>query len=163
MTPMAQKTGKTSETPAAVNKKAYHDFELVEKYEAGLALQGSEVKSLRAAAADLTGSYARMQEGECWLVGAKIATYQQAGNAGHDPARKRKLLLHKAELHRIQVKLEQRGYTLVPLRMYFTAKGKAKIELALAQGKRQYDKRQAITERAQKRDLDRNMKKYRGG
>ena len=162
MAPMVQKTGKTSETPAAVNKKAYHDFELVEKYEAGLALQGSEVKSLRAAAADLTGSYARMQEGECWLVGAKIAAYQQAGNAGHDPARKRKLLLHKAELHRIQVKLDQRGYTLVPLRMYFTSKGKAKIELALAQGKRQYDKRRAITERAQKRDVDRDMKKYRG-
>lgn len=159
---MAKKTGKTSETPAAVNKKAYHDYELVEKYEAGLQLQGSEVKSLRAAAADLTGSYARIQEGECWLVGAKIATYQQAGNTGHDPARRRKLLLHKAELHRIQVKLDQRGYTLVPLRLYFTQKGIAKIELALAHGKRQYDKRRTITERAQKRDVDRSMKKYRG-
>jgi SsrA-binding protein len=162
MAAMAQKTGKKSETPAAVNKKAYHDYELVEKFEAGLELRGSEVKSLRAAAADLTGSYARIQEGECWLVGAKVAAYQQAGNSGHDPARKRKLLLHKAELHRIQVKLDQRGYTLVPLRMYFTQKGIAKIELALAQGKRQYDKRRAITERAQKRDIDRNMKKYRG-
>ena len=158
---MAQKTGKSSETPAAVNKKAYHDFELVEKYEAGMELRGSEVKSLRAAAADLTGSYARVEDGECWLVGAKIAAYQQAGSAGHDPTRKRKLLLHKAELHRIQVKLDQRGYTLVPLRMYFTQKGKAKIELALAQGKRQYDKRRTITERAQKRDVDRSMKKYR--
>lgn len=161
MAPMAKKTGKDGETPAAVNKKAYHDFELVEKYEAGIELQGSEVKSLRAAAADLTGSYARVQDGECWLVGAKIAPYQQAGNSGHDPARKRKLLLHKAELHRIQVKLDQRGFTLVPLRMYFTQKGLAKIELALAQGKRQYDKRRTITERAQKRDVDRSMKKYR--
>ncbi len=158
---MAQKTAKENQTPAAVNKKAYHDYELVEKYEAGIELQGSEVKSLRAAAADLTGSYARMQDGECWLVGAKIAPYQQAGNAGHDPARKRKLLLHRAELHRIWSKLEQRGFTLVPLRLYFTQKGIAKIELALAQGKRQYDKRRTITERAQKRDLDRNMKKYR--
>ena len=158
---MANKMAKENQTPAAVNKKAYHDFELVEKYEAGIELRGSEVKSLRAAAADLTGSYARVQDGECWLVGAKIAAYQQAGNAGHDPARRRKLLLHKAELHRIQVKLDQRGYTLVPLRLYFTQKGLAKIELALAQGKRQYDKRRAITERAQKRDLDRNMKKYR--
>jgi SsrA-binding protein len=161
MASMAKKTAKDNQTPAAVNKKAYHDFELVEKYEAGIELRGSEVKSLRAAAADLTGSYARVEDGECWLVGAKIAAYQQAGSAGHDPTRKRKLLLHKAELHRIQVKLDQRGYTLVPLRMYFTQKGKAKIELALAQGKRQYDKRRTITERAQKRDLDRNMKKYR--
>ena len=159
---MPKKTGKSSETPAAVNKKAYHDFELVEKYEAGIALQGSEVKSLRAAAADLTGSYGRIQDGECWLVGAKIAAYQQAGNAGHDPVRKRKLLLHKAELHRIWIKLEQRGFTLVPLRMYFTSKGIAKVELALAQGKRQYDKRRSITERAQKRDVDRSMKRYRG-
>ena len=158
---MAKKIAKENQTPAAVNKKAYHDYEFVEKYEAGLALRGSEVKSLRAAAADLTGSYARIQDGECWLVGAKIAAYQQAGNTGHDPARKRKLLLHKAELHRIQVKLDQRGFTLVPLRLYFTQKGIAKIELALAQGKRQYDKRRTITERAQKRDLDRSMKKYR--
>jgi len=162
MAVMAQKIAKENQTPAAVNKKAYHDYELVEKYEAGIELRGSEVKSLRAAAADLTGSYARIQEGECWLVGAKIAAYQQAGNTGHDPARRRKLLLHKAELHRIQVKLDQRGFTLVPLRMYFTQKGIAKIELALAQGKRQYDKRRAITERAQKRDVDRSMKKYRG-
>ena len=162
MTFMAQKTTKENQTPAAVNKKAYHDYEFVEKYEAGIELRGSEVKSLRAAAADLTGSYARMQEGECWLVGAKIAPYQQAGNSGHDPARRRKLLLHRAELHRIWSKLEQRGFTLVPLRLYFTQKGIAKIELALAQGKRQYDKRRTITERAQKRDLDRNMKKYRG-
>jgi SsrA-binding protein len=154
--------GKDKQTPAAVNKKAYHDFELVEKYEAGIELRGSEVKSLRAAPADLTGSYARLQDGECWLVGAKIAPYQQAGNTGHEPARRRKLLLHKAELHRIWNKLEQRGFTLVPLRMYFSGRGMAKVELALAHGKRQYDKRKTITERAQKRDIDRSMKKYRG-
>jgi SsrA-binding protein len=162
MAAMAKKVAKENQTPAAVNKKAYHDYELVEKYEAGLELRGSEVKSLRAAAADLSGSYARIEDSECWLVGAKIAAYQQAGNAGHDPARKRKLLLHRVQLHRIQVKLDQRGYTLVPLRLYFNQKGLAKIELALAHGKRQYDKRRAITERAQKRDLDRSMKKYRG-
>jgi SsrA-binding protein len=159
---MANKPAKKEETRVAVNKKAYHDFELVEKFEAGIELRGSEVKSLRAAAADLTGSYARVQDGECWLVGTKISPYQQAGNMGHDPTRKRKLLLHKAELHRIWSKLEQRGFTLVPLRIYFTKKGLAKVEVALAQGKRQYDKRRTITERAQKRDIDRNMKKYRG-
>jgi SsrA-binding protein len=161
MDSMAKPSEKDKETtPTAVNKKAYHDFEFVEKFEAGVELRGSEVKSLRAAPADLTGSYARLQEGECWLVGAKIAPYQQAGPLGHDPGRKRKLLLHKAELRRIWSKLEQRGFTLVPLRMYFSKRGLAKVELALAQGKRQYDKRRTITERAQKRDVDRSMKKY---
>ena len=152
---------KEKQAPTAVNKKAYHDFELVEKFEAGIELRGSEVKSLRGAPADLTGSYARMENGECWLVGAKIAPYQQAGHMQHDPGRKRKLLLHKAELHRIWIKLEQRGFTLVPLRMYFTKRGFAKVELALAQGKKQYDKRRTITERAQKREVDRSIKKYR--
>lgn len=153
---------KEKQMPAAVNKKAYHDFEFVEKYEAGIELRGTEVKSLRAAPADLTGSYARMIGNECWLVGAKIAPYQQAGHANHDPSRKRKLLLHRAELHRIWTKLEQRGFTLVPVRLYFSSKGLAKVELALASGKRQYDKRKSITERAQKRDIDRSMKQYRG-
>lgn len=145
----------------AKNRKAYRDFELVEKFEAGLALCGSEVKSLRSSAADLSGSYARIQDGECWLVGAKIAPYAMARDGGHDPTRKRKLLLHKAELHRIWSKLEQRGFTLVPLRLYFSSRGLAKVELALAQGKRQYDKRRSITERTQKRDIDRSMKRYR--
>ena len=158
---MVNKEKKGFDSPAAFNKKAYRDFELVEKFEAGLALCGSEVKSLRGAAADLSGSYARLERGECWLVGAKIAPYAMARDGGHDPTRKRKLLLHKAELHRISVKLEQRGFTLVPLRMYFSGRGLAKVELALAQGKRQYDKRATIAERSQKRDLDRDMKKYR--
>jgi len=159
---MAKKAEKDRESPVAVNKKAYRDYELVEKFEAGIELRGSEVKSLRGAAADLSGSYARIQDGECWLVGAKIAPYAMARDGGHDPTRRRKLLLHKTELHRIWTKLEQRGFTLVPLRMYFSKRGLAKIELALAQGKRQYDKRQSIAERAQKRDIDRSMKKYRG-
>jgi SsrA-binding protein len=94
-------------------------------------------------------------------VGAKIAQYQQTGLSGHNPTRKRKLLLHKHEIHKIYTKLEQRGYTLVPLRIYFNNKGIAKIELALARGKRKYDKRRAITEREQKRDVEKRMKKYR--
>ncbi len=158
---MSKKPGLDKSNPAAANKKAYRDFELLEKFEAGMELLGSEVKSLRSSAADLSGSYARIGGGECWLVGAKISPYQQAGTDGHDPTRKRKLLLHKAELHRIWVKLEQRGFTLVPLRMYFNSRGIAKVELALAQGKRQYDKRQTITERSQKRDLDRDTKRYK--
>jgi SsrA-binding protein len=161
MARMSKKSGPEKTCPAAANKKAYRDYELVEKFEAGMELLGSEVKSLRAAAADLSGSYARIGDGECWLVGAKISPYAQAGTNGHDPMRKRKLLLHKAELHRIWTKLEQRGFTLVPLRMYFNSRGIAKVELALAQGKRQYDKRATITQRQQKRDIDRDTKKYK--
>ena len=152
---------KDKQGAAAVNKKAYRNFELIEKFEAGLELLGTEVKSLRDAQADLNGSYARVQNDECWLVGATIAQYQQAGSSPHEPTRKRKLLLHKAEIRGIRTKLEQRGFTLVPLRIYFNDRGLAKIELALARGKRQYDKRQAITERQHKRDVDRSMKKYR--
>ncbi len=160
---MAAKSGKdkNKQGQVAVNKKAYRNFELVEKFEAGLELLGTEVKSLRDAQADLNGSYARVEDQQCWLVGATIAQYQQAGARQHDPTRKKKLLLHKAEIRKIKTKLEQRGFTLVPLRIYFNDRGLAKIELALARGKRQYDKRQAIAKRDQKRDIDRSMKKYR--
>lgn len=152
---------KTVRAPRAVNKKAYRNYELVDKFEAGLALLGTEVKSLRAGQADLDGSYARIDNDQCWLVGAKIAQYAQAGIANHDPTRKRKLLLHKSEIRKIKTKLELRGFTLVPLRVYFNDRGFAKIELALATGKRQYDKRKTITERQQKKDISRDMKKYR--
>jgi SsrA-binding protein len=154
-------TNKDKQGPVTVNKKAYRNFELVEKFEAGLELLGTEVKSLRAGTADLAGSYARVDNGQCWLVGAQIAPYEQAGSRQHEPARKRKLLLHKAEIRRIRIKLEQRGFTLVPLHIYFNKRGLAKIELALARGKRQYDKRRTISERDQKRDVDRDMKRYR--
>jgi SsrA-binding protein len=145
----------------AVNKKAWHNFEIEDKFEAGMELLGSEVKSLRTGQADLSGSYARIVNGECWLMGAKISQYQIRGLAGHTPTRKRKLLMHKHEIRKIYTKLEQRGNTLVPLRIYFNEKGLAKTEVALARGKRQYDKRQAIAEREQKRDIDKRMKKYR--
>ena len=160
---MAAKPRKDSKKkgPVAVNKKAYRNFELIEKFEAGMSLVGSEVKSLRNGQADLGGSYARIMGNECWLVGAKIAQYEQAGIYNHEPERRRKLLLHKGEIQKIKVKLEQRGFTFVPLRIYFNSRGLAKIELALARGKRQYDKRKAITERQQKRDVDRDMKRYR--
>ena len=151
-----EKTG-----PIAVNKKAYMNFEIVDKYEAGISLLGTEVKSLRIGAADLSGSYARIDGDQCWLFGSTITQYKQAGAKPHDQARKRKLLLHKAEIRKVKIKLEQRGFTFVPLRIYFNDRGFVKIELALAKGKRQYDKRKTITERDQKRDLDRNMKKYR--
>jgi len=144
-----------------VNKKAYHNYEIVEKIEAGLSLLGSEVKSLRAGQADLSGSYGRIDGRECWLVGATIAQYDKASATGHKPDRKRKLLLHRTEIRRLKTKLEQRGFTLVPLRIYFNKRGFAKAELAIARGKRQYDKRRAITERQQKKDIDRDIRKYR--
>ena len=160
---MAAKSRKSKDKQgsAAVNKKAYRNFELIEKFEAGLSLLGTEVKSLRAGQADLDGSYAKIENEQCWLIGAKIAPYQQAGMSSHKPTRKRKLLLHKTEIRKIKIKLEQRGFTFVPLQIYFNDRGLAKIELALARGKRQYDKRKTIAERQQKRDIDRNMKRYR--
>ncbi len=159
---MAAKFGKdkAKETPVTVNKKAYYNFELVEKFQAGLSLLGSEVKSLRNGQADLSGSYARIENDQCWLVGAGISPYKQAADGGHDPNRKRKLLLHKTEIRKIKTKLQQRGFTLVPLRIYFNQRGLAKMDLALAKGKRQYDKRRVIDDRDQKRLLDKSMKKY---
>ena len=159
---MAAKAHKNRDKPysVAVNKKAYYNYELAEKFEAGLALLGTEVKSLRTGQADLDGSYAKIENDQCWLIGCKIAQYAQASSENHEPARKRKLLLHKVEIRKIKIKLEQRGFTLVPLRMYFNNRSLAKIELALARGKRKYDKRKIITERQQKKDTDRNMKKY---
>lgn len=148
-------------SPAAVHKKAYRDYELLEKYEAGISLLGTEVKSLRAHQADLSGSYARLRNGECWLVGANISPYAQASGVNHQPRRDRKLLLHKSELRKIRSKLEQRGFTLVPLRIYFNNRGLAKVELALARGKRQYDKRKKITERDHKREIDKGIKRFR--
>jgi len=164
MTSKARKNNRKkspNELPSTVNKKAYRDYELIDKFEAGLALLGTEVKSLRAGQADLDGSYARIRDNECWLIGSKIAPYAQAGSTGHEPERKRKLLLHKAQIRKIKTKLEQRGFTLVPLRIYFNNRGLAKVELALARGKRKYDKRRKIDERIQKRQIDKDTRKYR--
>ena len=154
-------TNKSDSGHVARNKKAYHNFELVEKVQAGLSLLGTEVKSLRNKDCDLEGSYARLVDNECYLVGAKIAPYPQASGNNHDPLRKRKLLLHKNEIKKIKGKLTQRGFTLVPLRVYFNERGFAKVELALARGKRQYDKRAKLQTEQQKKDVARSMKKYR--
>lgn len=145
--------------PVAKNKKAWHEYEIVEKVEAGMTLAGTEVKSLRDRQCDLEGAFARILDGECWLMGCKIAPYAQGGYVNHDPLRKRKLLLHRAQIKKIRIKLEQRGFTLIPLSVYFNARGLAKVELGLAHGKRQFDKRRTITEHQQKRDLDRSLKR----
>ncbi len=159
---MAKKSNNTKEVkgPQIKNKKAYHNFELVEKVQAGIVLLGTEVKSLRDGQGDLDGSYARIKGGECWLVGSKIAQYPQASHNNHEPLRDRKLLLHKNQIIKITIKLQQRGFTLVPLRIYFNERGLAKAELALARGKRQYDKRRKLRDEQQKKDVARTMKKY---
>ncbi|MCE5185164.1 MAG: SsrA-binding protein SmpB [Planctomycetaceae bacterium] len=158
---MAKDKSQNATGPVATNKKARHNFELVEVVEAGMALLGTEVKSLRDKQCDLEGSYARLTDDEIWLVGAKIAPYERGGYVNHDPLRKRKLLLHKNQIRKIRTKLEQRGFTLVPIKIYFNERGKAKIELALATGKKLHDKRQAIQEKQAKRDISRDMKRYK--
>ncbi|MGH8873864.1 MAG: SsrA-binding protein SmpB [Acidimicrobiales bacterium] len=142
----------------ASNRRARHDYHLVETYEAGMALQGSEVKSLRDGRANLKDSFAHVRGGELWLVGVYIAPYDFSRGGGHDPERDRKLLLHRREIDRIAGKLAEQGLTLVPLRIYFK-EGKAKVELGLGRGKRSYDKRQAIREREQRREMDRAIRR----
>ena len=152
---MAKESKKSASAPKMVNKKAFRDYEIVEKVEAGMVLLGTEVKSLRAGKADLIGSFARLTGDECWLVGCSIAIYPQAGDNNHEPLRRRKLLLHKRQILKISARLQQKGYTLVPLRIFFNDRGYAKIEIALAKGKRKYDKRDKITQRQQKKDVER--------
>jgi SsrA-binding protein len=138
----------------AVNRRAYHDYFIDEKYEAGLSLLGTEVKSLRAGRANLGDGYVRIQGGEAWLENVHISPYTQGGYANHEPLRPRKLLLHSDELASLVGKIKQRGYTLIPLRLYFT-RNRAKVELGLARGKRQYDKRQALATADARREMER--------
>jgi SsrA-binding protein len=138
------------------NRRARHDYQLEETYEAGLQLLGSEVKSLRAGRASLQDAYGKVRGGEVWLVNMHIAPYEQAGPFNHDPLRPRKLLLHKAEIRRLVGKVKERGYTLVPLRVYFR-RGLAKVELALARGKKEYDRRADIRRREAERQIARAL------
>ena len=158
---MSEKSKKDTQSAIVVNKKAGRNFELVEKFEAGLSLLGTEVKSLRAGTADLSGSYARIINDECFLIGASITQYDRASTDNHEPTRKRKLLLHAAEIRKIKIQLQQRGFTLVPLKMYFNKRGFAKLQLALARGKKQYDKRSSIIERSQEKQIRQRMRKFR--
>ncbi|MDQ7800598.1 MAG: SsrA-binding protein SmpB [Armatimonadota bacterium] len=144
------------ERTVVANRRARHDYHLEETYEAGLQLLGSEVKSLRAGRASLQDAYAKVRGGEVWLVNMHIAPYEQAGPFNHDPLRPRKLLLHRAEIRRLVGKVKERGYTLVPLRVYFR-RGLAKVELALARGKKQYDKRADIRKREAQRQIARAL------
>jgi SsrA-binding protein len=138
----------------ATNKKAYHDYHIEETYEAGMALRGTEVKSLREGKANLKDSFARIEKDEIFLLNCHISPYSHGNIANHDPMRTRKLLLHKREIQRLIGKIQQKGYALIPLKIYFKNE-KAKVELGLAKGKKAYDKREDI----KKREADREMEK----
>lgn len=140
----------------AVNKKIRRYFEIMETIEAGIALTGSEVKSLRAGQISFKDGYVKFQQGEAFLADVHIAPYANAGYAQHEPERRRKLLLHKNEIDRLLGKVEQKGLTVVPLKIYFK-KGKIKVELALAKGLKLFDQREELKQRAVKRDMDREM------
>lgn len=149
--------------PVAQNRKARHDYDILDRFEAGLVLAGSEVKSLRAGKVQLRDSYARVQDGEVWLHGVHVAPYAfSAGFGVVDPDRPRKLLLHRREIDELADRTAQESLTLVPLAIYFKD-GRAKVEVALARGKRSYDKRQAIAARDAKREAERALKGDRRG
>ncbi len=143
----------------AVNRKARFDWFIEDQYEAGLVLKGTEVKSLRLGKANLKDAYARVQNGEVFIHQLHIGPYPFAYYENHDPLRVRKLLLHKQEIKRLSAKVNAKGHSLIPLKLYFKD-GKAKVTIALAKGKRKYDKRDAIKRRDEQRDLDREMKRY---
>ncbi len=148
------------EKNVATNRKARHDYTIEDTYEAGLVLTGTEVKSLRAGRANLTDGYAFIDNGEAWLDAVHIPEYTQGTWTNHPPRRARKLLLHKAQIIKISHEVAAGGYTLIPLRIYFSD-GRAKVEIAVAKGKREYDKRQALRERQDKREAERAMSSRR--
>ncbi len=147
----------------AQNRKARHDFHIDDVYEAGLVLTGTEVKSLRAGHAQLVDGYAHIRDGEMWLAGVHIPEYTEGTWTNHEPRRERKLLLHRGEISRLIGKTKEGGATLIPLSLYFKD-GKAKVEIALARGKRTFDKRQALAERQSRRETERALsRRNRGG
>lgn len=141
-------------TQIASNRKALHDYFIEDSYEAGIALTGTEIKSVRAARVNLRDGYVQIRKGEAWLLNVHISPYDFGNRENHEPRRERKLLLHAREIRRLQSKVAERGWTIVPLRMYLK-NGRAKIEIALVRGKRQYDKRDAVAER----DMDRELRR----
>ena len=161
---MAKKKKSAPATPGeklvAQNRRARHDYALGDRFEAGLVLKGSEVKSLREGHADLKDSYVFVRRGEAFLSGCYIGPYAFARDGGHEPEAERKLLLHKREIERLRKQVDEKGVTLVPLRLYFS-KGKAKLEFAIGRGKQRYDKRQTLKERTQQREIDRAMRARR--
>ena len=141
----------------ASNRKATHDYFIEDRFEAGVALLGSEIKSIRAGRIQLRESYVRVDGHEVWLINAHVSVYDPAARQNHDPLRPRKLLLHRTEIRKLIEKVKLKGYTIVPLDIHLSAKGRAKVTIALAKGKRQYDKRQTIAQRDSERDMARAL------
>jgi SsrA-binding protein len=145
----------TSEQRRIVNKKARHEYHIIETVESGIVLTGSEVKSVRGGRAQITDGFVRINGYEATLYGIQIDRYEHAVETKYDPKRKRRLLLHRQEIRRLSAQLAQKGVTLIPLTIYFNDRGLAKVELGLATGKRQYDKREDLKKRQHQRDIDR--------
>lgn len=148
---------KSKDRTVATNRKARHDYFIDETYETGIVLTGTEIKSVRAGRVNLRDSYAQVKNGELWLIDTHIAPYKQAGRSSHEPKRPRKLLMHRHEINRLQGKVQEKGYTIIPLRLYFRNDKWVKVEIALARGKRLYDKRRAIRERDAQRETERAL------
>jgi len=157
MSAKEKKSAASEENVIATNRKARFEYELLEKFEAGISLVGSEVKSLRNRDVSIAEAFARPKEGEVWLLGMNIKPYAQANIRNHEPLRPRKLLLHRREIHRITGKVAERGFTLIPLSLYWRH-GIAKVLIAVARGKRQFDKRETI----KKREAEREIRRERG-
>lgn len=154
------KSGPEIERVICQNRRAFHDYHIHDRLECGLALTGTEVKSLREGTASLEDGYAKLENGEVWLVGCEIPEYAQGTHANHKPKRARKLLLHRREIERFTGRATQRGFTLVPLRLYFRS-GRAKVEIAIAQGKQLHDKRQSLKTAEAKREISRALRRAR--
>ena len=160
---MAKGSGKRKTAPGDVasNRQASFRFNLLDRLEAGIVLQGTEVKALRDGGAQLKDGYATIDAGEVWLHNVHIPPYKPAARENHEPERPRKLLLHRYQIERLVGRVKERGLTLVPTRLYFSDDGRAKVEIALAQGKDRFDKREAIKERETKRDMQRALRDVR--
>jgi SsrA-binding protein len=158
----AMASERQSERAISTNRRARHEYEILETVEAGLVLRGTEVKSLRDSQVTFKDSYATIRNGEAWLLGCHINPYSHGTDANHDPDRDRKLLLHRREISRLTGKVAERGLTLVPLRLYFK-EGRVKIELGLARGRKLHDKRSAIREREVRREMDKAAREGRRG
>lgn len=145
------------EKTIALNRRARHEFSIDETFEAGIVLTGTEIKSIRAGKVNLSDAYARIERDEAWLIGAHIAPFEQANRYNHEPKRVRKLLLHRSEIDELLGRTKAKGQTIVPLRLYLSGKGRAKLELGLARGKNLFDRRRDIADRDAKRDVAREM------
>lgn len=155
----SQANGKATSRDVAVNRRALHDYEILDRIEAGIALTGSEIKSVRQGKVSLQEAYARPEHGEIWLQGAHIAEYDAASYNGHEPRRPRRLLLHRSQIRELTRQAEQRGLTLIPLKLYLNKRGLAKVEIAVARGRKQYDKREAIARRDAQREMERALRR----